>query len=152
MWQQQVRQRERAEMVGPELQLEAVRGPLQRLRRDAGVVHQDVDGVLPGRGERPDRGQIREIDGAHLDVASDRGGGLAPRRRVAHGEDDVRPAAADPCRDRPPDSAVPTGDEHRPALQVLVHAANVDTGNISSRRLHPARLRRCPNARSTTAT
>ena len=64
--QQQVGQREVAEVVGAELHLEAVLGAPLGDGHHAGVVDQDVEVALPRVGERADRGEVGEVERAHL--------------------------------------------------------------------------------------
>ena len=70
--QQQVGQREVAEVVGAELHLEAVRGALLGHGHHAGVVDQDVEVALPGVGERAHGGEVGEVERADLGLAGDR--------------------------------------------------------------------------------
>ena len=64
--QQQVGQREVAEVVGPDLAFEPVDGQGVRHRHDAGVVDQNVDAV-DAVGELPHRRQVLQIEPADLD-------------------------------------------------------------------------------------
>ena len=57
---QQRAQQEVAEVIGADLHLEAVLGPVQRTGHDGGVVDQDVERLAgPPVGEGADRGQLR---------------------------------------------------------------------------------------------
>ncbi len=76
------------EMVGADLRLEAVGGHRMRDGHHAGVVDQDVDGVHPV-GELPHRGQILQVESAHLDVSGHVPGGGFALSGVAYGQDDL---------------------------------------------------------------
>src|SRR6202011_1881447 len=67
--QQQVGQREVAEVVGAELELEAVDGARQRGDHHAGVVDQEVDVALPCCGEAAHGGDVREVELSNVGVA-----------------------------------------------------------------------------------
>jgi hypothetical protein len=97
-WQQPAGQGEVAEVVGAELQLEAIRGGVPAGRRHhPGIVHQQVEAAMLGRhplGEGRDRGEAGEIEFGEADIglrhlrpdARDRGGAAV---RVAAGKDDL---------------------------------------------------------------
>jgi len=63
--QQKPSQREMAEMIGPELKLKAVGGPLKGRGHDAGVVDQQVDVVVAGSdavSERSNRTEVGKVE------------------------------------------------------------------------------------------
>ena len=72
LWQQQVGQGEVAEVVGAELELEALGGPAQRHRHHPGVVDQQVDRPRPGPGEGADGAQIGEVERPDLGQTASR--------------------------------------------------------------------------------
>ena len=110
--EQQVGEREVAEVVGAELQLEAVGGAAQRRHHHAGVVDQQVDLAVPAGGELADRGEAGEVERADLGLAGHRrGGGLALVGR-AHGEHDVGAGARERRRCGAADAAVGAGHDH----------------------------------------
>ena len=93
--EQQVGEREVAEVVGAELQLEAVGGTLERRDHDAGVVDEQVELAVPRAGELAHGGEAREVELANLDVAGHlRGGGLAPCRVSRTASTTAAPAPA----------------------------------------------------------
>ena len=87
--QEEVREREVPEVVGPDLHLEAVGRPLLRDRHHAGVVDQDVELAVPAVGERPHRGEVGEVQRPDLGVPVDRRGRLRAAGDVADGEHDA---------------------------------------------------------------
>jgi hypothetical protein len=95
--QQQPGQREVAQVVGPELELEALLGQRPRRHHHARVVDQHVDGRGGGR-ERPYRIQVGEVERPQLDVGGrdlvlDLLERLAALLLVAHGHDHGRALA-----------------------------------------------------------
>jgi hypothetical protein len=76
--QQQPREREVAEVVRPELHLEAVRRRRVRRRHQPGVVHEQVERLVPGAREGPDAVQGRQVEAAHVDLAGHPGGAARP--------------------------------------------------------------------------
>jgi hypothetical protein len=78
-----------AQVVGAELQLEAVRRPAVRDVHDPGVGDQDVEASGPALGEGPHRGQVGQVQPPHLDVPGEPGGGALTAGRVAHGQHDA---------------------------------------------------------------
>jgi hypothetical protein len=88
--QQQVREGEVAEVVGAEVQLEAVGRRRLRHEHDAGIVDEHVDRLAPRIGEPPDGGEVGEIEGSDLDVPADGRRRVPAALFVAHSEDDPR--------------------------------------------------------------
>lgn len=89
-------EREVAQMVGGELQLPSLFGVLLGAGHDAGVVHQDVQRALPGRGECGDGRRIGEVQVGHMHVLvagrfGDVLGDELADRHVADGQSDGRP-------------------------------------------------------------
>ena len=96
--QEEAGEREVAEVVGPELHLEAVGGRATRDRHDARVVDQQVEPlrvlVRPGVGEAADGGEVGEVQAAHPHGRGGRLGEdpvpcLGSLARIADGERDV---------------------------------------------------------------
>ena len=109
--QQQVGQREVAEVVGADLALEAVDGLRVRHRHDACVVDQHVDAV-DAVGEGAHRRQVLQVELADLDVAGHGGGGFVALGGVAHGQDRLGPDTGElACGDQS-QAAVGAGDDH----------------------------------------
>ena len=145
--QQQVGQREVAEVVGADLAFEPVDGLRVRHRHDAGVVDQHVDSV-DTVGETPDRRQVLQVELAHLEVA-----GHARRRRgalvgVADGQDHL---GSDPCEFTCGDlaeAAVGARDDHgasgergqsrRLSIQSWQHSSSRGRSNYFLATLNPA--------------
>ena len=96
--QEEVREREVPEVVGADLHLEAVGGPLLRDRHHAGVVDQHVEVAVPGVGERAHRGEVGEVELPDLGVPVDRRGRGAASGDVADGEHDPRAGAGRSAR------------------------------------------------------
>ncbi|CAL2069196.1 hypothetical protein GPN2_20966 [Streptomyces murinus] len=118
--QQQPGEREVAEVVGAELQLEAVPGGLLRGVHHAGVVDQQVEAVEAGPQRRrrgPDgveRGQVQRL---HGHVAGHAGRSLLALLDVAHGEHHGSPALGERLGGLVPQSGVGPGHHgHSPAL------------------------------------
>ena len=119
--QQQVGQREVAEVVGAELHLEAVLGALLGHGHHARVVDEDVEVALPRIGEGAHRGEVGEVELAHLGLAVDGGGGRLALGDVADGEHDARAGAAELTSGSEADAAVGAGDDE---------GASIETGKI----------------------
>ena len=115
--QQQVGQREVAEVVGAELHLEAVLGALLGDGHDAGVVDEDVEVALPRVGEGVDGGEVGEVEPAHLGLAVDGGGGRLALGDVADGEHDARAGAAELASGGEADAAVGAGDDEGASIE-----------------------------------
>ena len=98
------------EMVGADLRLEAVGGHRVRDGHHAGVVDQDVDGVHPV-GELPHRGQILQVESAHLDVSGHVPGGGFALSGVAYGQDDLSTDAGQLAGRHRAEAAVGAGDD-----------------------------------------
>jgi hypothetical protein len=113
--QQQVREREVAEVVGADLHLEAVGGARLRDRHHAGVVDQDVDVALEAVGERVHRAEVGEVEPPDLGRARDRLRRGRAARLVAHREHDMSAGMAQLARGGEPDAAVGAGDDDGPA-------------------------------------
>ena len=92
MRQQQAGQREVAEVVGAELQLEAV-GGAARDRHHAGVVDQDVEVALQLVGEPAHRREVGEVEAAHVEVAVQLGDRVLPFAVSRHATTTRAPAA-----------------------------------------------------------
>jgi hypothetical protein len=88
--QEQPGEGEVAEVVGAELQLEAVRRRAVRRGHHAGVVDEHVDVAIEAFGEGTHRGQIGEVQRANLGVAAQPGRRGLALGGVADGEHDVR--------------------------------------------------------------
>jgi hypothetical protein len=116
--EQQVGQGEVAEMVGTELQLEAVGSAGEWCRHHSGVVDQQVQVAVPARGELADRGQAREVEPADLGVAGHRRGGSPALVGIAHGENDAGARAGERTGGGAADAAVAAGDDHAAAGHV----------------------------------
>jgi hypothetical protein len=83
--EQQVGEREVAEVVGAELQLEALRGASERRRHHAGVVDQQVELPVPRGGELAHRLEARQIELAYVGLAGHARCGRPALVEVAHG-------------------------------------------------------------------
>ena len=116
--QQQVGQREVAEVVRAELHLEAVLGALLGDGHHAGVVDEDVEVALPRVGEGVDGGEVGEVELAHLGLALDGGRGRLALGEIADGEDDVRAGAAELASGGEADAAVGAGDDEGASVEV----------------------------------
>jgi hypothetical protein len=106
------------EVVGAELQLEAVRGQSARRRHHARVVDQQVEPVVPAAialGERPDRVEAGQVEILQLQGRTWHGGldltpsGLAPRQ-VAARQHHLRAGAGQRASRREAEPAVRPGD------------------------------------------
>ena len=120
-------QREVPQMVGTELQLESVAGPLKVGRcHHAGVVDQDVDGAALGdesftRGS--DAVQRRQIGLAQAQcrcwhMVLELREGVSPLGEAADGEDDVSSRLRQPLHQPQPEAAVGTGHHGEPPGQI----------------------------------
>ena len=116
--QQQVGQREVAEVVGADLQLEAVLCARLGRGHDAGVVDQDVEVAVPALGELPDRREVGEVEPAHRDGTPHVGRGLLAPGGVAHGEGHARAGAGELAGGDPADPAVGAGHDHGAPVEV----------------------------------
>ena len=87
--QQQVGQREVAQVVGAELGLEAVLGAALGDVHDAGVVDEQVQVAVPGVGELAYGGEVGQVEPADLHAAVHRRGCGFAALGVPYGEDDV---------------------------------------------------------------
>ena len=115
---QQIRQSEMAEVIRPELRLEPVDGPVQGRDHDPGIVDEEIDRIGEVRSEVAHRGEIGEIEVAHLGAAGHRLRGGLTLRTIAHGQDDMSaPARQNPGSD-PTEPAVRTGDEGRAVSEI----------------------------------
>ena len=158
------RQREVAEHVGAELELEPVGGLLAGGHgHDPGVVHQDVDGLVTRRHqlrELLDRREARQVellgDDARVRRAlADVGDGLGGLGRVAAREHDLRVRHREPARGLQPDAAVRSGDDGE--LAVLVGEVDVpglrhEVPTVARRQPGRARASRRGSGRTSTAT
>ena len=104
-----------AEVVHPELQLEAVLGPPQRWRHQPGVVDQDVDRLAVLVRERPNRVEIGKVERAYLDARTDLVRRLPPSGDIAHRNDHLGAGPGQPRRGPLPDPAVAAGDHDPPS-------------------------------------
>jgi hypothetical protein len=119
--QQQAGEGEVAEVVGAELQLEAVGGRLLRGVHHAGVVDQKVDARVGGAqvGRRgPDRVQGGQVEGLDGDVAGDAGGCLLALLDVADGQDHRRPARGEHPGGLEAEPGVGAGHDRHPAVLI----------------------------------
>jgi hypothetical protein len=107
-----------AEVVGAELQLEAVRGARQRRRHDAGVVDQQAELAPPVGGEGADRLETGQVEPADLGRPGHRRGGRLALVGVAHGQDHARAGRRQRLGRRAADAAVGAGHDHAAAGQV----------------------------------
>ena len=117
--EQQVGEREVAQMIGAELQFEAVLGGLLRREHHTGVVDQQIDAVVPGLqfvGGGADRLQRRQVEllqrhaGARVGPGDQVGRGLA-LLDVAYGEHDVRALRGERRRGLIAKAGVGAGDD-----------------------------------------
>src|SRR5699024_5066425 len=109
--QQQVGQREVAEVVGAELELEAAGRATQRRDHQPGDVDQQVDGAVDAAGEEPHGGEVGEVEVAHLGLAGHGGGGGGPLVHIAHGQHDASAVLGEDAGGDAADAAVGTGDD-----------------------------------------
>src|SRR5699024_3713101 len=116
--QQQVGQREVAEVVGAELELEPVGRAPQRRDHQPGVVDQQVDGAVDATGEEAHGGEVGEVEAAHLGLAGHGGGGVGPLAHIAHGQDDARAVLGEGSGGDAADAAVGTGDDRSASGEV----------------------------------
>ena len=129
--QEQVREREVAEVVGADLHLEAVGGAPLRDRHHAGVVDQDVEVAVPGVGERPHRGEVGEVELPDLGVPSIVAAAGAAPGDVADGEDDARAGAGRSARaaTRPMPLLAPVTTKVRPSRAGRSWAVHFEGGH-----------------------
>jgi hypothetical protein len=116
--EQEIGQGEVAEVVGAELQLEAVGGMRERRDHHARVVDEQVEIALPAGGELADRGEVGEVEPADLGRAGHRRGGRLALGDVADGEDDASAGGGERARRGAADAAVAAGDDHAAAGHV----------------------------------
>ena len=108
--QQQVRQREVAEVVGRELQLDAVGAAGERHAHDTGVVDEHVD-LADLVGEGADRGEVGEVQLRDLDVPHQGARRLDTALDAAAGEDHRGPRGTEGAGGLEPDPGVGAGDD-----------------------------------------
>jgi hypothetical protein len=113
--QQQVGEREVAEVVGRQLQLEAVGAAGARQAEDARVVDEHVDLAGCPR-EGADRGQVGHVEQAYVDVAVQLCRRLLAPLLAAHGERDASAALGEHPGRLEPDAAAGTSDDVPPAV------------------------------------
>src|ERR687891_2109081 len=107
-------EREVAEVVGPELELEAVGGPAAWRRHDAGVVDQQVEAVVrrvEALGEGANRIELAEVELLELELGPGRRAPDGVARALA-----LRHAAAREHDARTGPSELPRRDEAEPAV------------------------------------
>ena len=136
--EQETGERERAEVVGAELQLEAVRRLPPGRRHHARVVEQQVHTVRGGVRERADRVQAGHVHEAQLEVGVRRIGAHTCEGRltalcVAAGKDGVGSGAAERERSVVADPAVGAGDDRGPSLL----AGDIRGGPVAHSALYP---------------
>ena len=114
-WQQQVGQREVAEVVGGQVQLDAVGRRAERQREHAGVVDEHVD--RPDRlGEGPHRRQVGQVEQSELDVAGHLLGRGAAPVEVADRQDDQAPRVGQDLGGLEADPSAGAGDDEPAAV------------------------------------
>ena len=119
--QQQVGQREVAQVVGGDLGLEPVDRAREGHRHHAGVVDEDVD-VPDFLRERAHRLQVGDVEPAYIDAPPQLAGDRSPLLRVPHGQDDLRPERGeDPSRLQTDAAAGPRDDEPASVLARHLH-------------------------------
>jgi len=109
--QEQVRERERPEVIRADLHLEAVRRAPLGQRHDAGVVDEDVERAVPAGGERAHGAEIGEVERAHLGGAGHRRSGGLAACGVAHREHDAGAGTRELARDDRAETAVGAGHD-----------------------------------------
>ena len=114
--QQQVGEREVAEVVGAELQLEAVLGATERRVHHARVVDQDID-LAEVVCERADGREIGEVEPADLGLACNLACSPLALAGVAHGEHDTGAVRRERLGGGEPDPAAGAGDHDPAALE-----------------------------------
>jgi hypothetical protein len=115
---QQIGKREVAEVVRPDLRLEAVRRtPLGR-SHDAGIIDQHIAVALPRVRECTFRCQVGEIEATNLTISRNGLGSRLTFSRVAHGKHHMSAGLRECPRGGQPDAAVSTSDdEDAPSLR-----------------------------------
>ena len=103
------RQLEVAEVVRRELELPPSAVCSSGVAITPALLTTHVQRALPGRGERGDRGAIREIE--VRDASADLGSGTGARIEVAHGERDLRACTRERARRLDPDPRSAAGDK-----------------------------------------
>jgi len=116
--QKQVRQRERPEVVGRRLRLEAVSGIGQGNLHDSRVIDENVDITRPLPGEPADRLQARHVKLPHLGAAGHGPGGPFASAHGTDGEDDTGPGPGDLTGGDQAEPAGCAGDHGRASCQV----------------------------------
>jgi hypothetical protein len=118
--EQQAGEREVAEVVGAELQLEAVGGLAVRRGHDAGIVDQQVEALVRATSRERSHG-IERAEVERLDVErrgrralADRSRGALALGRVAAGEHDVRAGASERAASMPMPLLAPVITAMRP--------------------------------------
>ena len=115
-----------AQVIGPELHLEAVPGVLERRRHDPGVVKQDIQlrvMILDALGKVPHRGQVRQVQLHQVEVQfrvprPETLDGRMAFLAVAARHDDVGAPAGQHARALQPEPTVGAGDQHCSAGEV----------------------------------
>lgn len=135
--EQQAGEREMTEMICPDLHFEAVGGACVRHGHHPGVVDEHIDPV-DGVGEFAHRGQVGEIEPAHLGERPDPIGDRLALVDIAAGEHHPRTRAGQGARGHGAEPAVGAGDDEGPALLIgdvgdapASHAASLATGRHS---------------------
>ena len=114
--QQQVGEREVAEVVGADLQLKAIGSTPFGCPHHPSVVDQHAQLTLPALGEGAYRGEVGKIELANLTVAGNGLGGRFALGNVPNGEDDMCTGLCErPCG-REPNPAVGAGDDDDASL------------------------------------
>ncbi len=106
------------EVVGPDLQLEAVGRSPFREHHDAGVVDEDVDGAGPCARERANRLQLSEVEMSDLGPATGTPRDLLALGNVAHGKNHPGSRTRKVPRGCGAQAARGAGDDHGPAGHV----------------------------------
>ena len=114
--QQQVGEREVAEVVRAELQLKAIGGTPFGRPHHPSIVDQHVQLTPPALGERAYRGEVGEIDLANLTVTGNGFGGRLAPGNVPNGEHDVCTGRCERLCGGKPYPAVGAGDDNDASL------------------------------------
>jgi hypothetical protein len=112
-----------AEVVHPELHLDALPGAGLVDRHQPGVVDEQVEPARLGRGERGDAVEVGQVQRAHRDrrgrgALADGDGGRFGLRRVAAGQHDLGPVRGEAVRNLEPQSGVGSGDDRAAAGEI----------------------------------
>jgi hypothetical protein len=133
---QQAGERERAEVVGADVALEAVRRRAVRHRHDPGVVDEDVDRAVQFRGEGAHRRQVGEVELPDLRVAVDRAGHGLGLVAVAARHDDGGAGTGEDARGLGTEPAGGAGDDDGASTKIghVVHGpgAHVRVPSVAS--------------------